>query len=792
MKILFIKLIRTIWKTKGQFLAMVSIVTIGISIYIAITTGFYNLRHSRDIFYQENNFADYYFQVIKAPEKITNKIEALPEVQKVSGRIQQDVPVIKNDKKRGTARLTSYNLPIDKAVNRIQLLNGRFFDENPLSGDIEVMIDPQHLSANNLSMFDKITIIADEKQVPLTIVGTATGPEFTYLIKDAATLVPDPQKFGVIMIPTIQAQKILKMDGQINQIIVKFKPGIDQEKAAQKIEKILEPYGNLASFPREQQLSHAALQGELDGLLTTSRFLPVLFLLVAAAAQFVLIRRMVQNQQTEIGILKALGYSGRSLIIHFTGYALLVSVVGIIAGIILGLIFASAISDLYAQFFNLPAAIGGINVKTIIYSIILSLSTGIIAGISATLSIVKINPAESMRLKPPVVRSHSLLEKWPWLWQKIDTSWRMGLRTVNRNRIRSTITFAGVVISVALLVISMFMNDSIDYMLDQHFNQEVNYDFMVRFSNPVKNSELGILYDIKGVNKVEPLLEIPVKIRYKDKRENALIIGLIPTSGMQFPVQKNGHKLSIPEEGILLNEQTAKKLNVTVGDVITVEPLINKTKSKTRELKIMGINHQLMGGNSFVSLKQANQLLNEANTANGAMLKADRGKFSLIEKELSNITGISSISSRQSERDNFMSMLDSLIYFIGIMLTFAIILGFAIIYNSSILSFNERRREFASLQAMGFFKRDISNLLLKETVLEAAPGIILGLPAGYIMAHSYVKSVSTDLYSMPVVISPLTYFLAALGGIIFVLIGHYWGIRRLKDLNPHEVLKNID
>ncbi|SHG38113.1 putative ABC transport system permease protein [Thermosyntropha lipolytica DSM 11003] len=792
MIILLRKLRRTIWKTRGQFLAMVAVIAIGISIYISINTAFHNLTRARDIFYQDNNFADYYFQVIRAPEEISQKIEALPEVKKATGRIQQDVAIIKRDKSRATARLTSYNLPLDNELNRIQLLQGRFFEAAPRDSHIEAMIDSQYYTANHLTLPANITIIAQEKKIPLTVVGTATGPEFTYIIKDAGHLFPQPQTFAILMLPTRQAQKILGLDRQINQVLVQFHPGIDEKKAVSKIEKILEPYGYLTSFPRSQQLSHAALQGELDGLLTTSRFLPLLFLLVAAAIQFVLLRRMITRQRREIGILKALGYSNRKLIIYFTGYALAVSVLGVILGIMLGLLFAASISDLYAQFFNLPAAIGGINLKVIIYSILLSLGVGIAAGFSATRSLVKINPAEAMRPKPPGQGYHTPLEKWRWLWQHLSTAWKISIRTAFRNRMRSLVTFFGVTIAVALLVVSFFMNDAIDYMLDKHFNQEIKYDLLVRFSSPVGPKEIIYLESLDGISRVEPFMEIPVKITFHHKSADDIISGIIPESRLKTPVDNQGHQLTIPQEGILLSEKTAQKLGVKAGDKVTVEILIPSIKVEKKELTVIDLNYQLMGQNSFVSLSQAQKLLDENHAVNGALLQVEEAKIKSVEQELSDITGITSIISRQEEKDNIMSMLDSVIYFVGIMLTFAIVLGFAIIYNSSVISFTERRTELASLKAMGFSDREIASLILKETILPAFPGIVSGLPLGYIMAHLYVKTVSTDLYSIPVVIYPATYLFSIGGGIIFTLIGHYLGIRRLKELTPAEILKNID
>jgi len=314
------KLWRTISRTKGQFIAVVAVVAIGVAVYIGMTTAYYNLNASKEKFYRDQNFADYYFHVVKAPQQVTKQIATIPGVAAVTGRIQKDVSLVNDFNKRATARLTSYTMPVEYEINSLQLLKGRFFaaetmaalpGESSRTGDIEILVDPQYAEGNQLDFGDTVNIVAEGKTVPLTVVGTATGPEFIYLMKDSGTLLPDPKTFGVIMIARERAAEILNLKGQINQVLITLVPGADADRVARQVEDVLAPYGNLASYPRKQQLSNAMLEAELDGLRASARFMPAIFLGIAAAIQFVILSRMVRAQRLQIGIMKALGYRSR-------------------------------------------------------------------------------------------------------------------------------------------------------------------------------------------------------------------------------------------------------------------------------------------------------------------------------------------------------------------------------------------------------------------------------------------------------------------------------------------------
>jgi putative ABC transport system permease protein len=126
------------------------------------------------------------------------------------------------------------------------------------------------------------------------------------------------------------------------------------------------------------------------------------------------------------------------------------------------------------------------------------------------------------------------------------------------------------------------------------------------------------------------------------------------------------------------------------------------------------------------------------------------------------------------------------------MVIFAIVLGLAIVFNSSVISFAERQREIATLRVIGFTGGEVSNLLFKEIVMQCLIGILLGLPFGRLLAEGYVKSANTDLYTFPAIVYPLTYVFAAVGGIIFTLLAHKLALKGLKKLDLVASLKNTD
>jgi len=724
------KLWRTIRSTRGQFLALAFIVTLGVMVYNGIGTAYNNLSRAQQAFYQDENFADYYLQVVKAPASVSSRIESIPGVLKASGRIQTDVSLVKEGNVRAVGRITSYNLPVKGEVNRLHLLSGRMFASRSSGGGIEVLVDPQYAAANHIHAGDSIAIIANGRKVILYVTGTAASPEFVYAMRDSAMMMPDPENFGIIMMATEQAQQILDMPGQINQVVLKLAPGTDENRIKQSAEDILKSFGNIASYPRKDQLSHAMLQAELDGLEINSVYMPLILFLIAAGIQFVILSRLIKSQRMQIGIMKALGYDDREIVLHYTGYAFCVSLLGCILGIIAGVMLASAMSQLYAQYFNLPQEIGGLNLKTVFTSVVMSLSVGSASGFLAARAAIKIQPAEAMRPEVPAQGNKILLENWKALWRKLDSSWKMSMRSISRNRARFAVTVLGIMSAVVMLIFSMFTNDAVDYILNMNFQAVNRYDYMVRFSEPVKYSDIQYWQQWDDVYQLEPMLELPVKISSKNKSEDELLIGMTLQGDLKRALNEAGEQLKIPGEGLLINKRTARKLDVEIGDKVLVETKYNQGPSHKAEVLVVGINDQLMGAGSYVSMDTANRLMGESQIITSVMFRVVHGNEAGIEKRLNELPKVSSVLSRASELASYYTILDTSLYMIWVMVILSAMLGLVIVYNASIMAFNERKRELASLLVMGYSYQEIAGLLRKETWFQACIGTVLGLPAG--------------------------------------------------------------
>ena len=214
-------------------------------------------------------------------------------------------------------------------------------------------------------------------------------------------------------------------------------------------------------------------------------------------------------------------------------------------------------------------------------------------------------------------------------------------------------------------------------------------------------------------------------------------------------------------------------------------------------VKVVGINQQFIGGMSYLTLEEANRIMQESHLISGALLKIDMGQALQVEENLNDMTGISSILSHRAEMESFTSEMEYAYSFIAIMVAFALLLGFAIVYNASVISFAERKRELASLRVMGFTVQEVSGLLLRENLLQTLLGVALGLPFGRFLAEYYMQAMMTtsDLYStytFKIVIYPLTYVLSALGGIVFIMAAYKLAVRGIKTLDLVEVLKTRD
>lgn len=794
MGILFYKLLRTIRSTLGQFAALALVVMGGMAAYYGVNTALQNLVSSQQAFYQETRFADYYFEVVHAPASVVGRIREVPGVLGAAGRIQKDVKILKDETARDLGRLVGFAAIEDTPVNRLYVTGGRYFD-SASSGDTEALIDSQYARAKGLNPGDRLEVVIEGRKVPLRITGTATSPEFMYKTKNALEF-PDIDGMAIIMMPGHKLQQVLKMTDEINQALIRISPGASEAVVKDAVEKILSPYGVITSYPRSEQLSHKYVQSQIDSLRLAAKLLPPGFFIITIMVQFVLLRRLIKAQHLQIGVMKALGYENRSIMIMFTVYSLTITTAGSLLGFLVGSGLAGLITNLLGQILGMPVSEGGINGAALLKGLLISTGTGLASGLLASWEVTRIDPAEAFHGELPAVQEKTFVEEWSRLWEATHSSWKMSLRSISRNRVRFAATTLGITGSVLMILIAINFTNSRDFLLLRYFNEENLYDYTVRFDNPVRGESVESWQDWREVRLMEPVLEIPAVLSKPGEKGTAsgskedIIIGIDPGSRLRRAFDSDYERLFLPPEGILISRPAAERLGLVTGDLVEVETKPGLGPPRRVKLLVRGINSQNIGGTSFVSLEQANRILQARDVINAVMLKSDPASFLSLEDRLVNIPGVASVLSLEKQETNANRLVAAMTYFTVIMIILSLVIGSSIVYNNSIMCFTERQKELASLRVIGWSSEDISRMLFNEIILALILGAAIGLPLGKYLGGFYLRAISNETFVWPVVLYPSTYVIAAVSTTLFTLAGHLLAMRRVRELDLVEVMKD--
>ncbi|MEN6351312.1 MAG: FtsX-like permease family protein [Syntrophomonas sp.] len=787
------KLLRTIRTTLGQFLALVLVVIGGVSAYYGMNTAVTKLVEAQQNYYRETRFADYYFNVERAPMGIISQIREIPDVLVASGRIQKDIKVIRADGIYHTGRLTGFDPQSE--INRLYLTAGRYFDDSSSSNDIEVLIDSQYAQAWSLNCGDSLQVIIDGRKHFLKIVGMARNPEFMYKIKNPLEF-PDLDSMVVILMSEQQIRQITGMSGEINQVVVKMPPSANEAELKEKIGDILQPYGLTAGYPRRDQPSHKYVQSQVDTLVLAAELMPPGFFVVAMMMQFVLLRRLIKSQRLQIGIMKAVGYENHAIMIMFTEYSLAITTAGIVLGCFAGNALANMISGLFGQLLDMPIASSSTNWPVLLQVIWITTVVGLISGILASWEIIKINPAEAFHAEIPATNKQALIEQWSYLWKNTNSAWKMSLRSISRNRARFVSTMMGIAVTAGLILVALYFTNSRDFLITRHFEYENTYDCIARFDTLVKNSSIYGWTGWEEIKAIEPVLELPVIIKLpgsqglNGKQKEETLVGMNSNQNLRAVFDKKGQRIYIPPEGILISVQVAKALNIKSGDQVIVQTKPGFGPIRSAGLLVRGINQQNIGATSLASLEQANHLLGGEGLINAAMISSSNPDLSKLEKRLIEVPGVDSVMRQDKQRVNAVRLMYGMNYFTVSMIIFAIFMGAAIVYNNSIMAFNERRRELASLKVIGWSNKNISSLLFNEILLATLLGVMIGLPAGKYIGGCYLQAISSETFTWPVVVYPETYVISLLVTAAFALAGHALSLQRVKELDLVEVLKD--
>lgn len=785
MGVLFRKLIRDIKEAKGQFISILIVVTIGVMFYSGINSTFRNLMNASTKYYSDYRFGDIWVDFYKAPESVMDRINALPYVKMSTGRIVMDAGINISDE-NATVRFITLPDVKEDIVNDINLKSGRYFSREEAN---QCLVEEEFFKAHNLKLGDYIYPVVNGNEVKIKVIGTVKSPEFVYTLKDNSELMPDSKKFGIIYVKSSFGQSIFGFESSINNASILLQNGVELEDAKDDIERHLKNYGVTGIIDKDDQISNSMLSTEMEGLESMGSAFPIVFFIVAAVIIYIMMGRMVENQRTQIGILKALGFTDMQVLFHYLSYSIFIAVTGSILGSIFGMYLGAGLTKLENMYFHLPLTEMRIYPDLVLPASLLTLIFCLLAGYNSCKTVFKIMPSEAMKPKSPAIGKKILVERVKYLWSNIDNTWKIILRNIFRHKRRALLTSTGVIFSTALLVFALGMNDSVDFTIEQQYQNIQDYDIKVSFSKLLSLDELNSIKNIPGVTKMEPVLETGIEIQNGWRKKDVALTAVVNNPEMYRVVDKSGNSVNLPDQGIVVPEKLANILGIKLNDTVFLKPFLPGKEKK--EVEVKGIAAQYIGLSAYSSMDNINNIMGEGKIANSAVLRLENPSFEgEVKDKLKDMGAVSSVQSKSDALNALLQNLGSMTSSIGVMILLAAILSIAVVYNTTTINIFERQREIATLKVLGFKDNEIKKLVFYENYIITTLGLILGLPCGSWLGNYLMTTMTTDFYSMPFITKLWTYVLAAVLTFVFTVMANMILMKKIKSISIVEVLKS--
>ncbi len=530
-----------------------------------------------------------------------------------------------------------------------------------------------------------------------------------------------------------------------------------------------------------------------------SSIFPVIFFVVAALACLTTMTRMVEEQRTQIGSLKALGFSRLAISQKYIGYAFVASLVGGLIGLGVG---ATLIPAVIANAFQIMYAIPGLDYKMQLPLFVLAVLAAVActtgAALWACLSTLIDTPANLMRPRAPKAGKRVFLEYIKPIWRRLSFTWKVSMRNLFRYQKRFWMTVIGIGGCTALIVTGFGLHESIFDVLDKQFDEISLYDATVGLDEDLtEEQKQGIEDYLDGEEAVEDYMFTYQQMMDASTTGTSYDVYLFAVDDVEefgrfvdLRHRSDHSPVELDGSGVVIDEKLSELLGVSVGDTITLEG------DQRVEAVVADITENYVYHYVYLTRDLYTQLYGEDYQNNVMLLAYQDGMGVDVSNQTSEtlmkMDGVASYSYIATIRDSFEDSMDAINYAVVIIIVAAAALAFVVLYNLTNINITERRSELATLKVLGFYDGETTAYVLRENVFLTIFGVILGLVLGRFLHSWMVLTVEVDLVMFGRTAPPYAYVLAAALTALFSLIVNVAAHFRLKKIDMVESLKTVE
>ncbi|SDJ72918.1 FtsX-like permease family protein [Streptococcus gallolyticus] len=573
------------------------------------------------------------------------------------------------------------------------------------------------------------------------------------------------------------------------------------QEAQAKIDAMTEPtYTSYTRSTLPGGEGYQTYESSTSSISSIGNIFPVVLYVVAALVTFTTMTRFVDEERTNSGILKALGYSNSDVIKKFVIYGFVASMIGTVLGIVTG---HYLLSRIIAQIVTSDTTLG----ETHLYfywnytaiALVLALISAVLPAFLIAKNELSEKPAQLLLPKPPVKGSKIFLERIGVIWRRLSFTHKVTARNIFRYKQRMLMTIFGVASSVALLFAGLGIRSSLGNVIENQFTNLMPYDMIVAKNDDNSSSENQEVKDFMDSNKVSQYQSIYFTTLSEtisgltDKQTVSIMVSSGDDFGdfIHLKDASSGDSLTLSDDGIIISEKLASLYHVEAGDSFTLKD----SDGKKHTVKVAAVAEMNVGHYLFMSQKVYQKIFGETPNDNAYLVTLKNDSSSNIEKlstKLLAMSGVSAVSKNSSLVKTVKSVVASLNGAMTILIVVSILLAVVILYNLTNINVAERIRELSTIKVLGFYDKEVTMYIYRETISLSLIGIIVGLIGGKYL-HQVIMgmigsdsimfgtTVGWDIYAIPIAV------------IVIILLALGWLVNHiLKTVDMLEALKSVD
>lgn len=747
------KMLREIKINRTQFIAIFLMAFIGIFAYSGIYAEYYGLEQTSNEFYAQTNLADGWVYNTDFDESTFDKISDF------TTDVDRQVVIQSVADMENQPDITLHF--IEKGtISEFYTTEGKKFNASDASG---VWLDTRFAEARNLHVGDTIKLEFNNQTIKKEIKGLGYSPEYVFETSPSS-LTPDFSTMGFAYL----SARAYPEDIEYDTLLVKY--NISDKQFQEKLDDSID---YLSFTKQNDHLSVSKFADEMAQHKMIGDVFPIVFILVTFLTLLTTMTRIVSHQRTQIGILKAVGFKDKTIILHYISYGFWPVIAGAVLGLITGpIIIPQMFYPTMTVSYSMPSWNPGFDMSFVYIAISLVALSVLVTYLSCR-RISKENPANTMRPKAPDVSSNGMLERSRF-WKHLNFNIRWNIRDAKSNKFRALMTIVGVMGCVALLIAAFGMNDSLEELKTWEYDDISHYESKLLLSSEANPLEL---YYILNETDGSFIMQQSIEIKANDEEDTVTLLATNNTDLISY-TDSNRNPIEIEEGDVSISQKLADRFGLAIGDKVKWH-IVGNDKWVTSKIDQIHAEPIQQG------------IIMSPDTLEDEGLNFTPTNILTKEKFGENYDSIKSTTTIRKMEESWDQMTSAVMMMVYVVTIVAGALAIIVLYNLGILSFTEMEREIATLKVLGFRTNVLRKLLLTQNVIFTAIGYVLGLPLGLYFMTLMMNAAGNSLYYIP----SLTWGNILLTAVITFSISIGVNLMfsdNINDLNMVEALKDVD